>query len=60
VIGIDDAPYCEFARVPLSSISQNCRLRGRTAVELLMRAIDGERIGSVELDPILRPGESSR
>lgn len=60
VIGIDDAPYCQFARVPLSSVSQNCRLRGQTAVDLLMRAIDQEPIESIDLDPILRPRESTR
>lgn len=60
VIGIDDAPYCEFTRVPLSSVSQNCRLRGQKAVQMLMQATDGEKIESIELEPILCPRESSQ
>ena len=59
VIGIDNAPYCAFAPVPLSSISQNTRLQGQRAVELLLQAIDGREVKSIDVLPELVVREST-
>ncbi len=60
VIGIDNAPYCDFARVPLSSVSQNYRLRGAEAMRLMMAQIAGRKVRSMTVKPILVARESSR
>lgn len=60
VIGIDNAPYCPFALVPLSSVSQNSRLRGQRAVELLLQAIDGRKVRSIYVPPELVVRASTR
>jgi len=59
VIGIDNAPHCEFARVPLSSVSQRFGERGREAVRMLLKQIEGRHVPSLELTPILCPRRSS-
>lgn len=51
VIGIDNAPFCELTRVPLTSVSQDFRGRGETATRLLMHAIKGEPIQSTSVQP---------
>ena len=53
VIGVDNSPYCAFVRVPLSSVSQNSRLRGQRAAELLLQAIDGRKVRSISVPPEL-------
>lgn len=60
VIGIDNAPYCEFARVPLSSVSQEFHQRGFQAVEMLMAMIGGGEAESVRIAPVLHARQSSR
>lgn len=60
VIGIDNAPFAEFAIVPLSSIGQRFVDRGRLAVETLNRMVAGEKCRSVSLEPDLRIRESTR
>lgn len=60
VIGIDNAPYCAFARVPLSSVSQNSRRRGQRAAELLLRAIDGYKVRSTCVPPEVVARASTR
>lgn len=59
VVGIDNAPYCEFARVPLSSVSQNYQERGRMAVEMLQEAAQGGDVKSVLVEPELYVREST-
>jgi LacI family transcriptional regulator len=59
VAGIDNAPYCEFARVPLTSVSQRFDERGARAVEMLLRLVEGQEVASVELEPILHVRASS-
>lgn len=53
VIGMDNAPYCKFARTPLSSVSQSGSQRGRLAFEMLMNLIDGKPVESVTILPRL-------
>ncbi len=60
VIGVDNAPYCEFGRVPLSSVSQNFDERGRQAVCMVLDVIDGRDVPSAVVAPTLVPRESSR
>ena len=59
VIGIDNAPFCPFAVVPISSVSQSSRLRGQRAVELLLQAIDGRKVKSLIVPPELVAREST-
>jgi len=60
IIGVDDAPFCELSIVPLSSISQEFRERGRRAVRLLIDKMNGKPVSSVAISPILRCRESSK
>lgn len=53
VIGVDNAPFCQFAIVPLSSVSQQFAQRGTRAVELMTRKLSGEEVPSVQVDPVL-------
>jgi LacI family transcriptional regulator len=59
LIGVDNAPFCQFAIVPLSSVSQEFRERGRTAVKFLARKLAGEEIKSVQVPPVVWVRESS-
>ena len=59
VIGIDNAPFCAYAPVPLSSISGNCRLQGQLATELLLQVIDGRKVKSICVPPELVMREST-
>ncbi|MCE9612866.1 MAG: LacI family transcriptional regulator [Lentisphaerae bacterium] len=59
VIGIDDAPYCAFARVPLSSVSQNYRRQGQEAIRLVLAVIAGQRVRSTKVEPLLVVRDSS-
>jgi DNA-binding LacI/PurR family transcriptional regulator len=59
LIGVDNAPFCQFAIVPLSSVSQEFRERGREAVKLLARKLAGEEITSVQVPPVVWVRESS-
>jgi len=60
VIGIDNSPFCELARVPLSSVSQQFHLRGETSMRLLMDAIEGNAVQSSLVLPIVVERESTR
>ena len=60
VIGVDNAPFCEFGRVPLSSVFQNFEERGRIAVNMLMEVIAGRPVQSISVEPVLVARESSR
>ena len=62
IVGIDDAPYCEFCSVTLSSVSQSFDAIGRRAVEMLLQAIEdpGRPIASVNIPPVLHPRRSSQ
>lgn len=53
IIGMDNAPYCNFSQVPLSSVSQSGAQRGRIAFEMLMSLIDGKSVESVTIPPRL-------
>ena len=59
IIGMDNAPYCNFAPVPLSSVSQSGAKRGRIAFEMLMSLIDGKPVESVTIPPRLFVREST-
>lgn len=50
VIGVDNAPYCDFSIVPLSSVSQQEYLRGTLAVRHLMGPDDAT---LPEVNPVL-------
>lgn len=60
VIGIDNAPFCELARVPLSSVSQQFHLRGEKSMRLLMDDIEGHAVQSSRVDPVVVDRESTR
>lgn len=53
IIGMDNAPYCLFSSVPLSSVSQSGAQRGRLAFEMLMSLIEGKTVDSVTIPPRL-------
>lgn len=59
IIGMDNAPYCKFSPVPLSSVSQSGGQRGRIAFEMLMNLIDGKSAESVTISPRLFAREST-
>ncbi|MEN8254572.1 MAG: LacI family DNA-binding transcriptional regulator [Verrucomicrobiota bacterium] len=59
VIGMDNAPYCTFSQVPLSSVSQSGAQRGRIAFEMLMSLVDGNAVESVTIPPRLFVREST-
>jgi DNA-binding LacI/PurR family transcriptional regulator len=59
VIGVDDAPYCAFGSVPLSSVSQNCVRLGEAAVGAMRDQLAGRRARSVMLKPTLCPRRST-
>ncbi len=59
VIGMDNAPYCNFSSVPLSSVSQSGSERGRIAFEMLMALIAGQSVESVMILPKLFVREST-
>ncbi len=59
LIGVDNSPFCQFAIVPLSSVSQEFTSRGRQAVRLLMAEAQGEKVSSVCVEPVVYARESS-
>lgn len=59
IIGVDNAPFCQFAIVPLSSVSQEFVPRGRRAVQLLMDRLSGKAVTSVCVDPVVYARQSS-
>lgn len=59
IIGMDNAPYCNFAPISLSSVSQSGGQRGRIAFEMLMALIDGESAESITISPRLFAREST-
>ena len=59
VIGVDNAPYCEFVRTPISSVSQRLLERGEKAVELLMTLVNGKHAASVNFKPLVIPRAST-
>jgi len=62
IIGIDNAPYCNYSIVPLSSVSQSFETVGRTAVDLLMTAVGNpeKAIECVDVQPVLHARRSTR
>jgi len=54
IIGVDDSPICLSAQVPLSSISQEWRVRGREGVRLLLTQVAGQEAKSVEITPVVK------
>jgi LacI family transcriptional regulator len=59
VIGVDNAPFCRLAIVPLSSVSQESRNRGRHAVQMLVRLQEGQTISSMQVDPVIHVRRST-
>lgn len=55
VIGVDNAPYCEFVRIPITSVSQRLMERGEKAVDILMKLINGKKTESVNFAPLVIP-----
>jgi LacI family transcriptional regulator len=54
LIGYDDIDFASAAVVPLSSVRQPSREIGRTAVDLLLRAADGDdEPHRIEFEPTL-------
>jgi LacI family transcriptional regulator len=44
VIGFDDSSVCEYSRPALTTVRQDIRMKGETAVRILINLIDGESI----------------
>jgi LacI family transcriptional regulator len=59
LVGIDNAPFCNFAAVPLSSVSQEYDVRGRHAVRLLMTLLRGESAYLIQIPPVVHARASS-
>lgn len=59
VIGVDNAPYCQFVRTPISSVSQRLRERGERAVDLLMNLVNSKPAASVNFQPLVIPRVST-
>lgn len=57
LIGVDDAPYCRLAAVPLSSVCQRFRERGQEAVRMLLArpGRGGRKAAQAEPAPELAP-----
>lgn len=59
VTGVDNAPFCRYGAVPLTSVSQEFLARGRRATELLMKMLDGQEVTSERFAPSLSVRASS-
>ncbi|WP_309386587.1 LacI family DNA-binding transcriptional regulator [Cerasicoccus frondis] len=59
VTGIDNSPFCESCSVALTSIDQKFAQRGRLAVEMLEKLIEGQPVESFQLEPELVVRKSS-
>jgi len=59
VIGVDDAPFCEYVPTTLSSISQRISDKGHAALNTLLKLRNGEPAGSITLEPELKIRRSS-
>ncbi|WP_326493997.1 substrate-binding domain-containing protein [Arthrobacter sp. MMS18-M83] len=59
VVGFNDTSLASELPIPLTSVRSPMLDIGRTAVQLLKRLLDGERVESVRLKPTLRVRESS-
>jgi LacI family transcriptional regulator len=53
VTGVDNAPFCRYGAVQLTSVSQEFLARGRRAAELLMKKLDGQEVTSERIAPAL-------
>lgn len=59
IIGVDNAPFCKFTPVQISSVSQRTVTTGRLAVELLLKMQAGEAVESIAVEPSLKVRRSS-
>ena len=59
LIGIDDAPVCQYCVIPLSSVSGQDHKRAGLAVKLLNEVIDGSPVRNLVIPPIVMARESS-
>ena len=60
VIGVDDAPFCPFCLVPLSSVSGQDHKRAAKAVRILLKQIEGAPAQSRLLPPLVVARESTQ
>ena len=60
IIGVDNSPFCEFVRVPITSVSQKFRERSEHAVEMLMSIINGGKSASADFMPQIIERASTR
>lgn len=49
VVGFDDIPIARFASPPLSTVAQDAKRAGEMLVEVLLKQLRGEQVGSVML-----------
>jgi LacI family transcriptional regulator len=59
LIGVDNAPFCEFFPITISSVSEEDQFRGEAAVELLLAMINGQPGQTRQIEPLIIPRESS-
>lgn len=60
VIGVDNAPYCEFSRIPISSVSQEFKQRGALAIKAILDKIEGRPVPLANIPPVLVMRDSTR
>lgn len=53
VIGIDNAPFCDFTYVKLSSVSQEFHARGKAAMSVLVGGLNGEPVVTQNFAPVI-------
>lgn len=59
IVGVDNSPFCQFSMVPLSSVSQMERERGRRAARLILSMTNGKPARSAWIEPVLHARASS-
>jgi LacI family transcriptional regulator len=59
LIGVDDAAFCRFVIVPLSSVSQEFHARGRLAMQMLAPGAKRAALKAMNVTPVVRARESS-
>ncbi len=60
VTGVDNAPFCDYGVVPLTSVSQEFRNRGHRATQLLIKQLADEEVVSEMIPPTVSVRASSR
>jgi LacI family transcriptional regulator len=60
VTGIDNSPFCEYARPTITSVSQQNQFRGQKAMKAILKLATGKTPNESSIEPVLIPRASSR